>query len=164
MAAQSNELEMVYVVDGDRAPRSRWVAPDQAVAEVIKAVGRELQREDLEAMYREDEDKALAPKTQMQAVLAGDFQVLHLGGHGKDRVEVSYNGRTVQETVSPATTLRSVLAWAISPKALGLQGDLSDFQLKLGGELLPLELHIGQLAQGHEPVRLTLVFKVKPQG
>ncbi len=79
-------------------------------------------------------------------------------------MEIAYNGRVVHERVSPSTTVRKLIAWAISPEALNLQGEASDFQLKHSGELLPLELHIGQLTHHHEAVRLTLVFKVKPQG
>lgn len=166
MAANSNdELEMIFVIDGDRAPRSRWVSAEAVVEDTIAALARELERENLEAIYREDEELALAANALMRDLLAGEFQVLHLGRHAKVQVEVGYNGRTVHETFSPSATIRSVIVWAISPKGLNLQGDVCDFQIKLNGELLPPELHVGQLSHHHhEAVRLALVFKVKPQG
>jgi hypothetical protein len=157
-------LEFVYVIDGDRAPRTRRVAPGAILKELLEAVAQEHQREDLLALYREDQELALALELAAVEVLAGEFQVFHLGRQEKVAVDVAYNGRIVHERFAPSTTVRKVIAWAISPQALNLQGDVSDFQLKHNGELLPLELHIGQLAHHHEAVRLTLVFKVKPQG
>ena len=165
MAKDTEELlELVYVIDGDRAPRTRRVASDSILKDVLEAVAQEHQREDLLALYREDEELAMALKLAVIEVLAGEFQVFHLGRREKVAVEVTYNGRTVHERFSPSTTVRKVIAWAISPQALNLQGDVSDFQLKHNGDLLPPELHVGQLAHHHEAVRLTLVFKVKPQG
>ncbi len=157
-------LEFVYVIDGDRVPRTRPVTPTALLKDVLEVVAREHQREDLLALYREDQELALALELASIEILAGEFEVFHLGRRDKVAVEVAYNGRVVHERVSPSTTVRKLIAWAISPEALNLQGEASDFQLKHNGELLPLELHIGQLAHHHEAVRLTLVFKVKPQG
>lgn len=158
------EIEMVYVVDGDLAPRTRRVAEDATAGEVVKIVARELGREDLEDMYLEDQEKPVSDKAKMGTVLQGEFQVIHIGGKHDVKVEVSYNGRAVHRQFAPSITIRSIIAWAISPKGLDLQGDAADFQLKHNGEILPLELHVGQIAHGRETVGLVLVFKVKPQG
>ena len=53
-------LEFVYVIDGDRVPRTRPVAPTALLKDVLEVVARERQREDLLALYREDQELALA--------------------------------------------------------------------------------------------------------
>lgn len=165
MPAHTNDkLELIFTVDGDRAPRSRMVDGGDKAGEVVTAVAHELDRDDLEALYKEDADKAVQDKTLMKTVLAGEFAVFHIGGKHKVKVEVTYNGRDEHEQFAPGITIQSVIAWAISPKGLNLQGEVCDFQLKLAAELLAPDLHIGQLASGRETVRLALVFKVKPQG
>lgn len=165
MPAQTNDkMELIFTVDGDRAPRNRMVEGNDKAGAVVAAVARELHREDLEALYEENADKAVQDKTPMKTVLAGEFAVFHIGDKHKVKVEVTYNGRDEHEQFARGVTIQSVIAWAISPKGLNLQGEVCDFQLKLGTELLAPDLHIGQLASGRETVRLALVFKVKPQG
>jgi hypothetical protein len=95
-------------------------------------------------------------------VRVGAFKVLHIGKRGKVKVHVTFGRETVDEDFRPAATMRKVTRWAIA--ALGLEGEVADFQLKLDDEVLPPETHVGQVARGAKVLRLSLVMKVKPQG
>jgi hypothetical protein len=95
---------------------------------------------------------------------AFEFAPLHVATPGKIKTTVRYQDRHVAREFSPAVTIAAIIVWAIGPEGLNLQGDPTDFQLKLDGEVLPPDAHLGQIARGKKEVTLDLVFKVKPQG
>lgn len=164
VAKQDDEIELVYTIEGERDPRSRRVRGSDTAARVVETVAGELGRDDIEAMYAENADKPLANKTTMREATKNGFAVFHIGSKHRAKVEVTYNGRVEHEQFAPGVTISRILDWAFSGKGFGLEGESCDFQLKLGADLLPADLHIGQIANGREPVRLILVFKIKPQG
>jgi hypothetical protein len=157
-------IEVVYLVEGDRSPHSHEVEPSETVGAVLARLRAAHGREDLEELLLEDEEEALALELRLAEVLLDEFRLVHLAAKGKIKIFVGYNGREVEREFRPSATIARVIIWAISPEGLKLEGEPSDFQLKLGDEILTPETHVGQLSKHREPVRLALVFKVKPQG
>lgn len=97
--------------------------------------------------------------------LSVEFAPLHVARHrARIAVTVEYNGRDIEREFRPSATVERVIKWAIGPEGFSLEGDPSDFQLKLGDEILSPGTHLGQLPHPHDAVKLDLVFKIKPQG
>lgn len=160
----SPTVEIVYVADGDLAQRSHVTPGSTRVSDLVALLASQLGRPELDTLYLEDADKALKPKDEIGKVLGEDFVVLHLGGKHDVEVVVLFNGQDAKTKFARGVTMRTVIDWAVSKKGLGLEGDPSDFQLKLADDVQPPERHVGQVAHDREPVRLSLVFKIKPQG
>jgi hypothetical protein len=62
-----------------------------------------------------------------------------------------------------------VIEWAIGAGGVQscgkpLDGTIADYQLKHDSDVLSPDDHLGQVVRGQKAVRLSLVFKVKPQG
>jgi hypothetical protein len=157
-------LELLHVVEGERKPRRLEIGHHETVQAVIGRLTTELGRDDLVELLFEEEEVALAADAILSELIADDLRLIHLASRGHIKVFVGYNGRQIFHDFRPNVTIATVTKWAISPKELDLQGEPSDFQLKLGNDVLPPDTHIGQLARcGHE-LHLALVFKIKPQG
>jgi sulfur carrier protein ThiS len=162
--AKKDQLEVVFALEGERKPQSLHLPADATVADLLKEVTKRAERGDLSEVIIEDEDQPLAPDKPLADALDGDFKVVHVSTPGRISVTVTCNGKQATEAFSPSTTLQKIIVWAISPEALQLEGDATDFQLKQGEEVLAPDHHLGQIAQGAKELALTLVFKVKPQG
>ena len=160
----SPAVEIVYVVDSDLAQRSHVTPASTRVSDLVALLASQLGRPELDTLYLEDAGKPLKSKDEIGNVLGEDFVVLHLGGKHDVEVEVLFNGQDAKTKFARGVTMRAIIEWAVSKKGLGLEGDPSDFQLKLADDIQPPERHIGQVAQDRQPVRLSLVFKIKPQG
>ena len=66
-----------------------------------------------------------------------------------------------------APVLLTVLFCAVLPLFLSgcaRSADANQFQVKLGGKILPPESHLGQVARGEKAITMILVQNVKPQG
>lgn len=156
-------FEIIFTVEGDPQPHSLRLDVDADAREALKAIGKALDRKDLEEISLDDAETPLPPKARIAEVTA-EGQVLHVSTWGSIEVEVAYSHREVERNFRPNATISAVIAWAISPEALNLEGDPSDFQLKLGKTILTPDQHLGAIAGGKKKVKLTLVFNVKPQG
>ena len=157
-------VEIVYVIDGDLTQRSHETAASTRVSDLVALLASQLGRPELDTLYLEDADKPLKAKDEIGHAMGDDFVVLHLGGKRDVEVEVLFNSQDAHAKFAPGVTMRAIIDWAVSKKGLGLEGDPSDFQLKLANEVQPPERHIGQVVQDRRTVRLALVFKIKPQG
>ena len=157
-------FEFLHVVEGERKPRLTPIGRHETVQAVLKRVGAELGRDELIELFFEEEERAIAAEAILFDLVANDTRVLNMAGRGHIEVAVGYNGRTVRRPFRPNATIAAVTKWAISPEALDLQGVPTDFQLKLGTEVLPPDPHLGQVSRCGRELHLTLVFKIKPQG
>ena len=142
-------FEIIFTVEGDPQPHSLRLDVDADAREALKAIGKALDRKDLEEISLDDAETPLPPKARIAEVTA-EGQVLHVSTSGSIEVEVAYSHREVERN--------------FRPEALNLEGDPSDFQLKLGKTILTPDQHLGAIAGGKKKVKLTLVFNVKPQG
>jgi hypothetical protein len=156
-------FEIIFTVEGDPEPHSLQLGLDADARDALKAIGKALDRKDLEEISLEDAGTPLPPKVRIADVTA-DGQILHVSTSGSIEVEVTYSNREVERDFRPSATIGTLIIWAISPTALNLEGDPSDFQLKLGKTILTPDQHLGAIAGGKKKVKLTLVFNVKPQG
>lgn len=162
MAKTEKTLEVAFVLEGERRPEIIELAAKATVAALLKEVASRDGGEAYDEVSLEDAEEVLDPKTPLAEILVGTFKVLHVAKRGKVKVYVTFERETVEEDFRPSATMRKVTRWAIA--ALGLEGEVADFQLKLSDEVLPPETHIGQVARGEKSLRLSLVMKVKPQG
>lgn len=156
--------ELVFALEGEREPKSIVLKASETDEGLLARLREEYKRDDLEEICLEDDDNPIDLADLIRALLSGEFRLVHVGAKGKIKVSVTYNNKEMEHAFRPSATMRRVIKWAISPKAFELDGEPSDFQLKLGDEILPPDTHVGQLTKGRHPVRLALVFKVKPQG
>lgn len=156
-------LEIIFTVEGDPSPHSQHIDGDADADEALKAIRKALSRSDLEEISVDDADTPL-PKKARIADATADGQILHVSSKGEIEVVVSYSIRDVKRDFRPNATVGGIIAWAISSQGLKLEGDPSDFQLKLGNTVLTPDQHLGSIARGQKRVDLSLVFKVKPQG
>lgn len=163
-AKTMDEVEVVLSVIGDREPKGRGVGLAATVAELLAGVRADLGRDDLIAVFVEDVEIPLEGGRKVLEIVDITTVVLHVSDRHTLDLEVIYNGAVKKRTFAPSATVRKATAWAISPEAFNLTGTASDFQLKLGDEVLAPEIHLGQIAHGPGPVKLHLVFKIKPQG
>lgn len=163
-AIVETRTELVFILEGEPEPKSILIEKAEPLEALLGRLNQVHGRDDLEELCLEDEDEALDLERLLAMLQSGEFRLVHVGAKGKIKVVVTYNNREVEHAFRPSATLRRVIKWAISDKALNLDGEPTDFQLKLGEEILPPDTHVGQLSKRREPVRLSLVFKVKPQG
>ena len=152
----SQDLEGVFALEGERNPRSLKAHPDSSVADFIALVVKDTGREEFVEVLIEDEEVVVPGEKPIRELFEADFKLIHVATKGAIKATVQYRTRAVSHHFRPS--------WAISPKELNLEGGPEDFQLKDGNDVLPADVHLGQVAKGHKHVTLTLVFKVKPQG
>lgn len=161
-SADSHEL--TFALEGMRHPQSVVVKPDATAAEVLAAIIEKTGRADITEILIENQDACLPDDHHLVAVIIKEFVLVHAATKGLVKVTVGYNARHVDEEFRPNATMEKIIRWAISPKALDLEGTPADYQLKSGNEVLAGDTHLGQVSHGHKHVTLTLVFRVKPQG
>jgi hypothetical protein len=164
MDIQGDSHELVLVVEGERLPRQIRVPVTATAVEVVGVVVAETGRTELTEIFLEDGEDCLVEEHRVVEIVIEEFRLIHVGTKGKIKVTVTYNSRKVEREFSPSTTMQKIIVWAISQHGLGLEGSAADYQLKLGTEILPPDIHLGQIAGGEKHVTLSLVFRVKPQG
>jgi hypothetical protein len=157
-------VEVLFALEGERNPRSLQVPRDSTVTEFVALVVKDTGREEFVDVIVEEEEVSLAGDKRIREIVEAEFKLIHVATKGNIKVTVLYSNRSVSREFRPSATMERVIKWAISPKELNLEGGLEDFQLKDGADVLPPDIHLGQIAHGHKHVTLTLVFKVKPQG
>jgi len=160
----SQDLEGVFALEGERNPRSLKAHPDSSVADFIALVVKDTGREEFVEVLIEDEEVVVPGEKPIRELFEADFKLIHVATKGAIKATVQYRTRAVSHHFRPNATMEKIIRWAISPKELNLEGGPEDFQLKDGNDVLPADVHLGQVAKGHKHVTLTLVFKVKPQG
>lgn len=159
-----SETELVYALAGEAQPRSIRVHDNASNADILNHI---VKAHDLEGPYQlfwEDEAEPLDDKDSVLTRLKTDFRQIQVAKPGFIEVTFSYNNRTATNGFRPNTTVRKLIEWAVSEEGLALLCDPSQFQVKLGGKILPPESHLGQVARGEKAITLTLVQNVKPQG
>lgn len=160
----TDSYDLVFALEGDRHPQNVTVKLDATAQEVLIAIVEKTGRTEIVEIFIEDEDECLPSDHPLVEVIIKEFKLVHAATKGEVKVSVSYNGRNVERDFKPSATMQKVIDWAISDKGLNLEGTGADYQLKLGEEVLPPDAHVGQVSGGKKHVRLTLVFRVKPQG
>jgi hypothetical protein len=156
--------EVVFALEGERNPRSLKTHPDSSVTEFIALVVKDTGREEFVEVLIEDEDGVVPGEKPIRELFVAGFKLIHVATKGEIKVTIQYSTRSVSRDFRPSATMEKIIRWAISPEELNLEGGPEDFQLKDGNDVLPADVHLGQLTKGHKHVTLTLVFKVKPQG
>ncbi len=163
-AASIDHLELVFTIEGHRqhfgAPLHRS-ATVKDFALIAAAAGG---LEDSVEIFLEDAEEPLNEELVLAEHLAVKFAPLHVATQGKISVTVDYNGRDEERNFRPSATVLRVIKWAIGPKGFRLEGEPSDFELKHDGEVLPPDMHLGQIVRGKKKLKLDLVFKAKHQG
>jgi hypothetical protein len=157
--------EILFIVQGQREPKAHSAHPAMTVAEfgVIAAGAGGI--EEIVEVFMEDADEPLAGELILVEQLPVEFAPLHVARQrAKIAVTIEYNMQHVEREFRPNATIERITRWAIGPEGLKLEGDPSDYQLKHDGEVLPPDMHLGQVSHPHHKVKLDLVFKVKPQG
>ncbi|MGW1419840.1 hypothetical protein ACWAT4_06925 [Bradyrhizobium manausense] len=164
MDNQVDSHELVLAIEGERGPRQIQVSRSATAKEVIEAVVLETKRTELTEIFLEDEEECLVEEHRVVELVIEEFRLIHVASKGKITVTVVYNSRQVHRDFAPSVTIETIIAWAISPSALNLEGVPAEYQLKLGSEVLPPDLHLGQVAKGEKKIAFSLVFRIKPQG
>lgn len=164
MDNQVDSHELVLAIEGERGPRQIQVSRSATAKEVIEAVVLETKRTELTEIFLEDEEDCLVEEHRVVELVIEEFRLVHVASKGKITVTVVYNSRQVHRDFAPSVTIETIIAWAISPSALNLEGVPAEYQLKLGSEVLPPDLHLGQVAKGEKKIAFSLVFRIKPQG
>lgn len=160
----NQELEIAFALEGERNPRTLKTHPDSTVTEFLALVVKETGRAEYIEVLVEDREMALTGEKHVRELFEADFKLPHIATKGDIKVTIEYSTRSVNGEFRPSATMERIIRWAISPKELNLEGGPEDFQLKDGNDVLPADLHLGQIAKGQKHVSLVLVFKVKPQG
>jgi len=159
-------IEILFAVQGHRQHFGQRVSRASTVMEfsTIAAVAGGLEGE-IE-VFVEDVEVPLDGSAILIEQLTVEFSPLHVARrHTEIGATVEYNGQHISRKFRPSVTIERVIKWAIGPEGFpNLEGDPCDFQMKHAGEILPPDLHVGQIPHPHHEVRLDLVFKVKPQG
>jgi hypothetical protein len=160
---KTQDREVLFALEGERKPRSLAISAGATVSHFLEQVKTLTGRADLEEVMIEDDEMALEGHHVLtERIVIDEFRLVHVATKGKIKVVVTFNGKTKDHEFRPNATMEKIVKWAM--KAFDLEGDPSDFQLKLGDDLLPPGLHLGQVAEGKKTVRLALVMKIKPQG
>lgn len=158
-------VDVIYVIQGQRGPATGHVHPASTVAEFAALVGQTIAVDAILEVLLEDAEAPLAGDLVLLEQLSAEFAPLHVARHrAKIAVTVEYNMREIERHFRPNVTTERIIRWAISNDGFKLEGDPSDYQLKYDGEVLPPDMHLGQVPHQHDRVKLCLVFKVKPQG
>ena len=156
------ERELLVALEGERRPRALNVMADVTAARLLERARESTGRDDLTEVLIEDEEIVLDGDVVIfERISVEEFKLVHVATHGDIVVTVVFNG-SKEAAFKPSATMAKIIAWAM--KAFGLTGDASDFQLKLGDQILAAGEHLGQIANGAKAVRLSLVMKIKPQG
>jgi hypothetical protein len=113
-------------------------------------------------VYFEDDEDPVPDETLVEEQQGERFRLYHLASVGRIKVTVQYQNDSKTRDFSSASTVRKVTKWAVGPEGFNLQGSLLEFDLKFGTEILPADLHLGQL--GKKDLLVSLVQKNKPQG
>jgi len=154
--------ELLFAVEGVKAPQSLLLEADLTVAGLLERVRHATGRHDLVEALIEDEETALAHhELVFERITIEDFRLIHVASCGEITVTVAFNG-VKQRTFKPSATMAKIIRWAMYE--FGIEGDPSEFQLKVGDAVLPPGEHLGQVAHGAKEVRLALVMKIRPQG
>jgi hypothetical protein len=164
MDNQVDSHELVLAIEGERAPRQIQVSRLATAKEVLEAVVLETKRTELTEIFLEDQEESLVEGHRVVEIVLEEFRLIHVASKGKIAVTVVYNARQVHRDFAPSVTIETIIAWAISPAALNLEGVAAEYQIKHGSEILPPDLHLGQVAKGEKKVAFSLVFRIKPQG
>lgn len=167
MSTQSNTtaaFEVVYALEGQIKALSISVPIDASNASILAKIAAKHSLADDVELYWEDDDDALADADNLLDRLKKDFRQIHVARPSKIDVSVTYNGKTANHRFRPNATIRRVIVWSISEKGLDLVGKPNEFQIKLGGKVIPPETHLGQLAKGDATLEFVLVANIKPQG
>lgn len=159
-----SETELVYALAGEAQPRSIRVPDDASNADILHRIIKANHLEGPYRLYWEDEAEPLGEQESVLARLKTDFRQIQVAKPGFIEVTFTYNNSTATNNFRPNTTVRKLIEWAVSEEGLGLLCDANQFQVKLGGKILPPESHLGQVAHGERAITLTLVQNVKPQG
>ncbi len=157
-------VDVLFAVEGQVRHHSSPTDPKTTVREFVEIAVSASGVQELMEVYLENADAPLDHGLVLVEHLSVEFAPLHVARRGKIKTIVRYQDRHVEREFSPAVTIAAIIVWAIGPHGLNLQGDPTDFQLKLHGEVLAPGTHLGQIAHGKKEVTLDLVFKVKPQG
>lgn len=156
--------DLVFAIEGERLPRQIRLPKSSTAGEVIAAVVAETERVELTEIFLEDDEECLVEERRVVELVIDEFKLVHVASKGKIKVTVIYNARRVDREFAPSVTTQKIIEWAISPQALSLEGAPAEYQLKLGTEVLPADVHLGQIAKSEKCVTLSLVFRIKPQG
>lgn len=160
---KTQEREVLFALEGERKPRSLMVEHDTTAGQLIEKIRMMTGRLDLEEVLIEDDDEVVEHHhIVIERIVIDEFKLVHIATRGKITVKVTFNGKAHEHEFGPNATMDKIVKWAM--KAFHLEGDPSDFQLKLGEDLRPPGEHLGQIAEGKKTVRLALVMKIKPQG
>ena len=160
-----NRVEILFAAQGCWQPMSEHVNHTITVAEFGILAAQAAGIEEIVEVFREDAEDPLANHLVLIEHLAAEFSLLHVSRrHAKIAVTVEFNGRDIKREYRSNATVERVIRWAISPDEFDLVGDPSDFQMKHENEVLPPDMHVGQVPHPHHAVKLSLVLKVKPQG
>jgi hypothetical protein len=157
-------VEVLFAVEGHRRHFSTKIGHRATVIEFAAVASKASGMHEPLEVFLEDSEQALAGDLVLLEQLAAEFAPLHVAQPGEIEVTIDFNGRDARRKFRPSATMNKIITWAISPKALNLEGVASDYQLKFDGTVLPPDLHLGQVAHGEKAICLSLVFKVKPQG
>jgi len=158
-----NKAEVMLVVEGESDARVLAVRPEATAAEVLEVVIREAGRTDLIEIFLEDADEPILAEMLLAELLAAN-KLLHVGSKGLISVVVEYGQKQVSRQFRPSATMDKIVRWAIQPNELDVHAPIEDLQLKHGDDVLPGDLHLGQVTHGHKQAKFSLVFKIKPQG
>jgi hypothetical protein len=157
--------EILFAVQGQRDPMAHSAHPAMTVAEFAEIAARAGGIEETVEVFIEDADEPLAGELILIEHLSLEFSPLHVARHrAKIAVTIEYNMQHVEREFRPNATIERITRWAIGPEGLKLEGDPSDYQLKHDGEVVPPDMHLGQVPHPDHKVKLDLVFKIKPQG
>lgn len=160
---KTEDREILFALEGERKPLSLVLPADATFAHLIEKVRVEMGRVEIEDVLFEDEDEVIElHHVVFERIVVDEFKLVHLATPGKIAVTVTFNGDAKEHDFRPSATMDKIVRWAM--KTFHLEGDPSDFQLKLGEDLLPAGEHLGQVVDGKKKVRLALVMKIKPQG
>jgi hypothetical protein len=159
-----DQIDIVVAVEGERNPRTLPGRNGITVTELIEIAVRETGRGDLVEVIVEDEEIALDGAIRFHEVITTEFKLFHVASKDHIKVVVEYGQKAVSRNFRPSATMDKIIRWAITPQELDVQSPPEDLQLKKGKEVLPGDVHLGQISEGHKEVKLSLVFKIKPQG
>lgn len=158
-------VEVLFTAQGHREPFGEHVHPSITVGEFALIAARVHGIEEAVEVFLENAEEPLEATAVLIEQVTIESPPVHVARrHAKIAVTVEYNARDIERHFRPNVTVERIIRWAISPEGFNLEGDPSDFQLKLGEEVLAPDTHLGQIPHPHHAVKLDLVFKVKPQG
>jgi hypothetical protein len=157
--------EILFSVQGHRQPFAEQVDRRITVAAFGVMAAEVGAIEEVVEVFLEDADEPLEGALVLIERLSVAFTPLHVARHhAKIAVTVEFNARDIKREFRPNATVDRVIKWATGPDGFNLEGDPSDFQLKLGDEVLAPDTHLGQIPHPHHAEKFDLVFKIKPQG